>query len=253
MHLRMIAKSNSSAARKIRKLVGIKMYTGKINKAQVLVNYGLTGRRLFNYYRKVPSAKYIPTLNEYIGKSKYGVINAAKKARILTPDTALILPISIKADEWLEKKMHSVGGFGIRKATHRHRKIGGKYFQKFIHNRLYELRVHAFLWTTDWVVQKRIGSKEKIAWNFSQGGHFVAVDANSSKIFLMAREISKKILEISRMSFGAVDFIVDKNYKLYFIEINSAPGFTNLSSYIYNDAFRKLKNLSLTEIEKLVY
>jgi D-alanine-D-alanine ligase-like ATP-grasp enzyme len=54
------------------------------------------------------------------------------------------------------------------------------------------------------------------------------------------------------MSFGAIDFIVDKNYELYFIEINSAPGFTELSKKIYVEAFDKLKSLNRKQILKFV-
>ena len=53
------------------------------------------------------------------------------------------------------------------------------------------------------------------------------------------------------MSFGAVDFIVDKGYNLYFIEINSAPGFTELSECIYVDAFNKLKGMSERKLRAL--
>jgi D-alanine-D-alanine ligase-like ATP-grasp enzyme len=54
------------------------------------------------------------------------------------------------------------------------------------------------------------------------------------------------------MSFGAVDFLVDTNYNIYFIEINSAPGFSELSKPIYVDAFQRLKQLSKKDLLKLV-
>jgi D-alanine-D-alanine ligase-like ATP-grasp enzyme len=54
------------------------------------------------------------------------------------------------------------------------------------------------------------------------------------------------------MSFGAVDFIVDENHEIYFIEINSAPGFTELSEHIYVDAFDRLKKLKKKEISSLI-
>ena len=154
MKVEMISKPDSIAAKEIRKQAGIEIYINKRNKAQVLINYGLAGKQLGNYYVKVPSARAIPTLNRYIGKSKYNAIKDAEKANILVPETTLILPKSAKPEEWIEKRIHSVRGVGIRKATNKRRTIKGKYFQKFIQNRKYELRVHAFRWTTAWSIQK---------------------------------------------------------------------------------------------------
>jgi len=66
---------------------------------------------------------------------------------------------------------------------------------------------------------------------------------NSFSVFEKALAVSKEILDIRKMSFGAVDFIVSQDLRVYFIEINSAPGFSNLSTEIYVDAFNALKKI----------
>ena len=52
------------------------------------------------------------------------------------------------------------------------------------------------------------------------------------------------------MAFGAADFILSNSGKLYFIEINSAPGFTKLSESTYIKAFSTLANKSNKDIRK---
>ena len=253
MQLGMISRFSLNGAKEIRKHTGIKMYTGKKNRVQILINYGLAGKQLADYYAKTPSARSIPTLNKYVGRSKYGAVKDAEKADILAPETTLTLLKTTKPNDWIEKRIHSVRGIGICKATNKRRTIKDKYFQKFIQNRKYELRVHAFRWTTIWSIQKRVGPVDKIAWNFHQGGRFITVRTPSVGIFSEARRIAEEILKIRKMAFGAVDFIVDKDLNLYFIEVNSAPGFTVLSGKIYIDAFNILKTLKMGDIKDFVY
>jgi hypothetical protein len=253
MQIGIISKPNSNAVKEIKRETGIKIYVGKKNKIQILINYGLAGKYLADYYTKTPSARTIPTLNRYIGRSKYGAIKDARKAHILVPETTLTLSKSVTIDEWIEKKIHSVRGIGICKATKKRKIIKNKYFQKFIQNRNYELRVHAFRWTTGWAIQKRIGPPDKIAWNFHQGGRFITIKNPNVGIFSEACKIAEKILKIRKMAFGAVDFIIDKDLNIYFIEINSAPGFTNLSDKIYIDAFNRLKKLKINDVKDFIY
>ncbi len=70
--------------------------------------------------------------------------------------------------------------------------------------------------------------------------------------FTDAKNISEKVIEIMGMSFGAVDLIVDDDMKIFFIEVNSSPGFSALSEEIYFDAMAKLKFLSMLEIKQLI-
>jgi glutathione synthase/RimK-type ligase-like ATP-grasp enzyme len=253
--IRIVGKKGSHAVREIAKDASIPRYNGKKHGSKVdfLINYGLAGNRLEKFYRLNPSARKLTMLNRGIGKSKYAVVLDAKKVGLRVPQTALTLPEKAIANQWIEKKQHSIGGKGIKKANKNRRKIKGKYFQKFVKNRKFELRVHAFRWVKDWVVQKRMGSSDEIAWNFSNGGYFQTVRTPKNNVACReALEMSKKILDMRRMDFGAIDFIVDSDNKVYFIEINSAPGFQELSKHIYVNAFSDLKKMTVTQIKKLL-
>lgn len=251
--IHLVGKEGSKACKEIRSGAGILGYFKKPSVLpDAIVNYGLAGDRLDLFYKRFPSAKRIPMLNRSIGYSKLNVCNRASKKDIPVPESRLTLDKGDKVDDWIEKRTNSIGGIGIRKARSKG-SISGKYYQKFIDKRRYELRVHAFAWIpkSDWRIQKRLGDANEIAWNYKNGGHFVTVKSpNASKTFVQAWDISEKVLDMLGMSFGAVDFLVDSNYNIYFIEINSAPGFSELSKPIYVDAFAKLKLISKKDLLK---
>jgi hypothetical protein len=255
INVRLVGKKGSKACKEIRQGADILGYFKRpAVLPDALINYGLAGVKLDSFYKKFPSARKIPTINKNIGYSKLSVCNRASKKDIPVPESRLTLGKGESTSDWIEKRTNSIGGIGICQARG-HGSIAGKYYQKFIKNRRYELRVHAFAWIpkTSWRVQKRLGSADEIAWNYKNGGHFVTVQSpKSSKTFVQAWDISNKILDMLGMSFGAVDFLVDTSYNLYFIEINSAPGFSELSKPIYVDAFTRLKQLSKKDILKLV-
>lgn len=240
-----IGKDKSNAYKTIYKETGIPILKKNYKKTDIIINYGVTGQNLRTLFKTHPLMKTMPIINKFIGRSKFLAIKDAQKNDILVPKTKLNLSKDDNLNEWIEKLIHSYGGKGIKKAKKRKR-ILGKYYQKIITNRLYELRVHAFKWLpiNKWVVQKKLGPPDQIAWNFHQGGYFSTIyNAYSFSVFKKAITISKKILDIRKMSFGAVDFIVSEDLKVYFIEINSAPGFSNLSAPIYINAFNTLKNM----------
>jgi hypothetical protein len=246
-----IGNRGSKSCRAIIKDTGIRKYVGQ--KTDVIVNYGVSGEKLDLFFRKYPSAIRVSMLNGRVGRSKYSSIKDVENNKILVPETKMSLPETVKISDWIEKRVHSSQGYGIIAARGRGR-IAGKYYQRMIKDRKYELRVHAFSWIEkkDWAVHKRVGPSDQIAWNFHQGGHFQSVHSpNSHKIFTEAKDISEKILKIMGMSFGAVDLIVDNSMKIYFIEINSSPGFSELSKNIYFGAMTKLKSLSVAEVKKL--
>lgn len=247
--IRIIGRRGSQSCKAIVEGTSLKRYIGKRYPTDALINYGLCGQKLQNFYSKFPSARSIPTINRNVGASKLNALNRAKQHDILVPDNRLELRGSDKLSDWIEKRFNSQGGYGICKARGR-RKLAKKYYQRFIKNRRYELRVHAFKWLDDkkWKVQKRFGKEGEIAWNFSHGGYFSTVYDTSTPVFRRAIEISNKVLDVLGMGFGAVDFIVDRNNDVYFIEINSCPGFQELSKGIYVEAFEKLNSLSLKEV-----
>jgi glutathione synthase/RimK-type ligase-like ATP-grasp enzyme len=218
----------------------------------ILINYGLNKERLATFFKLYPSAIKIPVLNRYVGYSKFKVVQRAASQDVTVPETKLSLDRKDNKSDWIEKRVNSIGGKGICWAR-RKGQIPGKYYQQFIKNRIYEIRVHAFKWLPQdkWSVQKRYGGNDEIAWNYSNGGHFATVhNPGSYNVFREAWKVSDKILTMLGMNFGAIDFIVDNKYELYFIEINSAPGFTELSREIYVNAFDNLKNLSLKQVLK---
>lgn len=222
------------------------------HKADVIVNYGLPGQKLRAYLGRHPTFRNTPIINRYVGVSKYKAVQDAKATGILVPESRVTLPKKAKLSDWIEKRHHSSQGDGICVARRRS-KTTGKYYQLMISDRKFELRVHTFLWLPqdEWKLHKRLGPDDQIAWNFHQGGYFQTVRyPNKYPVFLEAKEISKKILEMRRMAFGAVDLIVDNNMKVYFIEVNASPGFTELSQGIYIDAMNKLASMSPQQAKK---
>ena len=191
-------------------------------------------------------------VNKYVGRSKLSDVNKAAKNGILVPESRLTLRIADNLKEWIEKKIYSSQGKGIIEARGRKRIIG-KYYQRLVTNRRFELRVHAFLWvpTDEWKIHKRLGPADQIAWNFHQGGYFQTVTSpNKHEVFRKAKDISKKLLGIYGAAFGAVDFIVDSDLNVLFIEINSSPGFSNLSDYIYFSAMKDLSEMPKKNVIK---
>jgi hypothetical protein len=250
-NIRIAGRKGSKAVKMIVDETSIGRYLGNKHKTDAIINYGLAGDHLRAFYRRFPESKKLPMINANVGYSKLTAVRRAGSNKILVPESKPTLARNDNVKDFIEKRTNSIGGIGIRQAKGKG-SISGKYYQQFISNRKFELRVHAFAWTDNWPVQKRVGPADAIAWNFKQGGHFITVrNPGSYKTFIEAREISAKILDILNMSFGAVDFIVDTDHHVYFIEINSGPGFTNLSGQIYFDAFTKLKKLNQKAILNL--
>lgn len=240
--INIIGRTNSNSHRIISRRTGIPIYKKGNKKVDLIINYGVAGMALERFFNIHKAAKNIPMLNKFIGRSKFLAVNDAQEIGILVPNTKESLSKTDKLKDWIEKPLHSNKGIGIRSARGKN-SITGKYYQKLIHKK-YELRIHAFEWipVDMWAVQKRIGPKDQLTWNFHRGGHFITVhNPNLFSIFKEALSISKKILKIRKMAFGAVDFIISQDLKIYFIEINSAPGFSNLSTEIYVAAFNSLK------------
>lgn len=255
INIKLIGKKGSNACKEIRKGCNIRNYTGKTKiMPDILVNYGLSKDRLATFFRLYPSARKIPVMNRYVGYSKFNVVQRASSQDVTVPKTKLSLDKKDNKKDWIEKRTNSIGGKGIC-WSRRKGKMPGKYYQEFINNRIYEIRVHAFKWLPQdkWSVQKRYGSNDEIAWNYSNGGHFSTVNnPNSYEIFKRSWKVSDEILTMLGMSFGAIDFIVNSKYELYFIEINSAPGFTELSKKIYVNAFDELKSYNLKKALQFV-
>ena len=251
MIISVIGKKGSKATAQLVKYTDLVRYT---KSCDLVVNYGLAGGQFDSFSASNPSLSSKPIINRYVGRNKFNVINDVKELGIVTiPASYRTLPAGANISDYIVKKYNSVAGKGIARATTRG-SMSDKYYQRFVSNRRYELRVHGFAWTgkQGWLVQKRLGSPDVIAWNFHQGGKFQTVhNPDNYRIFKEARDITEKILAMRGMAFGAVDFIVTDNYELVFLEINSGPGFTEISRPAYVKNFnalttvpkRKLKNL----------
>lgn len=246
-----VGKKGSKSKIAIVRNTPLRLYKG--GKADVIVNYGLAGDRLRSFLRRHAAASRIPIINKYIGISKYTAVQEAGRAGILVPESRLSLPKLTTLSKWIEKRIHSSQGNGICAARGRSR-ISGKYYQEMIDDRRFELRVHAFSWLdkSDWDLHKRHGPDDQIAWNFHQGGYFQRVRyPNKYQVFLEAKNIAEEILKMRKMAFGAVDLIVDNHMKVYFIEVNASPGFTELSQDIYFSAMNRLADMSATQVKRL--
>ena len=231
----------SRAGREISKATGFEKFKGQKN-VECVINYGLPVSKVADIMHKY--GPKIPVLNRHASRSKLSVINQLSAKGITVPESKLRLSLNDKVSDWIEKKVHSSQGIGIKKATHRE-SITGKYYQKMVKNRVYELRVHTFMWLpkADWTVNKRSGPANQIAWNYHMGGHFSSVRNHNVGVFLKAKDIAQKVLEELDMNFGAVDFIVDSDMNVIFIEVNSSPGFTDLNRNTYVEAMNALKKM----------
>lgn len=252
MIISIIGKKGSKAMAQLVNFTDIVRYT---KRCDLVVNYGLVGKRLDAFVAVYPSLKSKLIMNRYIGKNKFDVLNDVSALGIVNvPASYKKLPTGASKSDFIVKKYHSVAGKGIAKAT-TCGKLPDKYYQRFISERKYELRVHGFMWAPkqNWLVQKRLGSPDKIAWNFHKGGKFQTVhNPGNYRLFKEACDITEKILSMRRMQFGAVDFVVTDTYGLVFLEVNSAPGFTEISRPMYVKNFNALTKMSKMEIENLI-
>lgn len=251
MYIVLAGKKGSNAVTRIIKTT--KLYRIRKN-CDAVVNYGLVGRKLDIFLSRNKIPKHTPVINRYIGCTKYRAVKEAQREGILVPNSLISLKKSHKKQNFLIKKMHSKGGIGIIRANSKYA-LKNKYYQEFIQERRYELRIHAFSWIkkSNWLVQKKFGKTEEITWNYNNGGKFQTVHCPEKyTIFEKAMDIAEKILVIRNMQFGAVDFIITHNNNIIFLEINSAPGFTKLSESTYTSVFGLLTKLSGSKLLQII-
>lgn len=248
MIIGIIGRPKSKAVVKIVKNTDLVRYNKRCSS---VINYGLSGKHMDEFISKRPVLRNKPMINRYTAFSKFKMIRRVKDI-ITTPESYTILPKNKKLSDFIIKKVNSQGGKGIKVANRKTFKEG-YYYQRFISERKYELRVHGFLWVplNEWKIQKRLGRDDVIAWNYSNGGKFQTINNTNYSIFQKAIEVTEKILKKINLAFGATDFIVTNKGELVFLEINTAPGFTNFSEPIYINAFNKLNSLTRKEFNIL--
>lgn len=250
MEIQLLSKKKSKAAKVLLDNTRLKRVNNKRKKPDLLINYGIAGKQKQRAFKRYPYLKNIPVINYICGYNKYKAVKIVEDEGIKVPKSKKTLNKSDDMNSWLLKKYHSYGGKDIYIAD-RKTSLKDFYYQKFINNRVFELRVHAFSWVPvdNWVIQKRISTSNTIAWNYSAGGRFTTLKERDTGFRKEILNTSSQILTILGMEFGAVDFIVDKKLNLYFIEINSQPGFSGLSDNIYIDSFNLLFSMTLIKIK----
>lgn len=253
MKIELISKKKSKAAQVLLNETRLRRYSpGRESVPDLIVNYGLAGKTKQRFFSRNSKLQKVPVINYICGYNKFSAVQLVEKEGLPVPRSKRKLNSKAVLNDWLLKRIHSYGGKDIKVANRRNAPVGF-YFQEYIRNRSYELRVHAFTWVPmeDWVIQKRMGDPKEIAWNYYAGGHFATVRNNRYKLFQKALSLSKDILSVLKMEFGAVDFLVDKNNNIYFIEINSQPGFSGLSDGIYINAMDRLFSYTTPKILKV--
>jgi len=83
---------------------------------------------------------------------------------------------------------------------------------------------------------KKYPEANPIVRNHKNGWKFVSYNGKYKDMLV---EFAKKIINIVKYDFGAIDCIMDKNHKLYFLEINSAPGLDNKRLNWYLEILKK--------------
>lgn len=248
----------SATAKMIMAECGIPRW-GRRCRADLLINYGIAGGQFEDWRARNPLGRRLPMFNKPLTMNKYDVIKAVSNQfdatlNVPVPETRRFLDERHSLAGWLEKPFYSQQGRGISLATcYNH---NNKYYQQYIHNRVYELRIHAFNWIPfeEWPIQKRVQGEESdaITWNHHTGGTFITVNDRNQRVFQEAIKHSSEVLHVLGMQFGGVDFIVNRDREVLFIEINSAVGCHGLSDPIYINAFNRLQEMRREEIVNYV-
>ena len=100
----------------------------------------------------------------------------------------------------------------------------GYYVSKFI-DKVAEYRVFVSQGRAVWVAKKTPGNPQDVAWNVARGGRFDNVRFDDWP--LKAVKNSIKAMELSGLTFGGVDIMIDDAGECYVLEINSAPSQTS--------------------------
>lgn len=103
-------------------------------------------------------------------------------------------------------------------------KFQNYYISEFI-DKVAEYRVFVCQGRAVWVAKKTPGNPEDVAWNVARGGRFDNVRWEDWNCKMVKTAI--EAFNLSKLDFGGVDVMVDKDGKCYVLEINSAPSQTS--------------------------
>lgn len=104
------------------------------------------------------------------------------------------------------------------------RKYDNYYIAEYI-DKVAEYRVAVVSGRAVWVAQKTPANKNDLAWNVAKGGRFDNV--RWSDWPLKAVRIAIEAYNLTDLTFGGVDVMIDKDGEVYVLEINSAPSQTS--------------------------
>lgn len=260
MNITIVTKNGTGSGRRLANKLGWHVGT---RGADLIVNYGKAGAEAAEFWGRYPIANTKPCINkEFIAnkRKQCELADKACRANLATDWVEVPLCSSYRNlldlnDVWIAKPFYGGYGRGIV-PIEEYNNDGSKYFQKRIMNRRYELRVHAFMWQPieEWRVHKKIhpDGNNQLTWNHHTGGKFITVNDHNRGVFLRAKQAAQFISSDLNFQFTGMDFIVDDNMKLWFLEGNSCPGFTELSEGFYVQAFKDLKTLAETDFEKVM-
>lgn len=222
----------------------------------ILINYGVGGNRWFEFLRnsKKSTLDYLRVINPWEQLNKFQWIERAKEIGIDSPKSVQSFKsITGNSNDWIAKPYYSRGGYGITLASE-NKESSSHYYQQLIKNRKYELRITFFSWVPikNWFVWKKImrdeDKKNQIAWNHRQGGSFIPIKNPNGGVFDRIKKASESIIKNSFLSFGASDFIVDRDGKEWFIEVNTSPGFSDdINKERYVSFFKSLLEKNIEE------
>jgi len=99
------------------------------------------------------------------------------------------------------------------------------YYISEIIDKVAEYRVAVVQGRVVWVAKKTPSNPDDIAWNVARGGRFDNVRWDDWP--LKAVRISIEAFNLSGLDFGGVDVMVDREGRVYVLEINSAPSLTS--------------------------
>jgi len=226
----------------------------------VVINYGMKGQRLTDWYRgnrRRAAFEGIPQINGAPAINKYDAVLLAARNNVPVPHTERHMDRFQPAGSYIFKPFFSQRGRGIVPAGTEPAGSNG-YYQRMITNRAYEVRVVGATWYNEpWAVYKKSPGADmpadQIAWNHDQGGVFRRVNDISLRVFNECIQYTRTMLVSMGLQFGAADFIVDEDRNIYFIELNTRPGFTaDYGIGYYVSMFERLLEQNQSEVEAIL-
>jgi len=266
--LHILCKRGSKSSRIVAEGVGINRCfwqnrDGSPRRATRLINWGVYGHTRQLFFRKYPYAQALPMVNFRWPGNKFIVIDELQHL-----DPPIPVPISTHDitqrhwtnTHWLYKPNLSAKGDGIFRIndnTAHQCDWSRGYAQQEIRDRRYEVRVTAFKWMSQesWGCWKKVcDDSSQLCWNFDKGGRFVRInDPLEYSLFTRCFDHSARALEALGLQYGAFDFIVDKEGREHFLEVNLQPGFTeDYGADLYINAVRTLNAFSLDAFNQLI-